>query len=222
MEWTPPFVKWFVGGTLNASVNCLDRHVAAGGGDKVAYHWEGEPGDTRTITYRDLLEEVCRLANGLRSLGCAQGRPREHLPGDGAGAADRHARVRDGSERRTRSCSAGSARIRSATGSTTPRRRCSITADGAWRRGQVVPLKANADEAVAGVSEHRARDHAPAVRERARVHAGQGRLVPRSRRRSSRRSAPPRRWTRRTSSTSCTRAAPPGSRRGSCTRPAAT
>ncbi|HET6776870.1 MAG TPA: acetyl-coenzyme A synthetase N-terminal domain-containing protein, partial [Actinomycetota bacterium] len=73
MEWTPPFVKWFVGGTLNASVNCLDRHVRAGGGDKVAFHWEGEPGDTRTITYADLLEEVCRLANGLRSLGVRKG-----------------------------------------------------------------------------------------------------------------------------------------------------
>ena len=55
MEWNAPWVKWFAGGTLNASYNCLDRHVEAGGGDKVAYHWEGEPGDTRTITYRDLL-----------------------------------------------------------------------------------------------------------------------------------------------------------------------
>jgi acetyl-CoA synthetase len=73
MEWTPPFVKWFVGGTLNASVNCLDRHVEAGGGDKVAYHWEGEPGDRRTITYRELLDEVSRLANGLRSLGVRKG-----------------------------------------------------------------------------------------------------------------------------------------------------
>ena len=60
-------------GQLNASYNCLDRHVEAGGGDKVAYHWEGEPGDTRTITYRDLYEETCRFANALRSIGVAKG-----------------------------------------------------------------------------------------------------------------------------------------------------
>ena len=58
LEWDLPFAKWFVGGTLNVSYNCLDRHVEAGRGDRVAYHWEGEPGDTRTITYADLLDEV--------------------------------------------------------------------------------------------------------------------------------------------------------------------
>ena len=62
MNWTPPFVRWFEGGRLNAAYNCLDRHVEAGGGDKVAYHWEGEPGDQRTITYKDLLEEVCPVS----------------------------------------------------------------------------------------------------------------------------------------------------------------
>ena len=73
MTWTPPWVRWFDGGQLNASYNCLDRHVEAGGGDKVAYHWEGEPGDTRTITYRDLYEETCRFANALRSIGVGRG-----------------------------------------------------------------------------------------------------------------------------------------------------
>jgi acetoacetyl-CoA synthetase len=73
VDWNPPWVKWFVGGRLNAAYNCLDRHVEAGGGDKVAYHWEGEPGERRTITYRDLYEDVCRLANGLRSLGVGKG-----------------------------------------------------------------------------------------------------------------------------------------------------
>ena len=62
-----------MGGTLNVSYNCLDRHVEAGGGDKVAYHWEGEPGDTRTITYAELHAEVCRFANVLRSLGVERG-----------------------------------------------------------------------------------------------------------------------------------------------------
>ncbi len=73
LEWDLPFAKWFVGGTLNVSFNCLDRHVAAGHGDQVAYHWEGEPGDTRTITYAQLLEEVQRTANALTSLGIRKG-----------------------------------------------------------------------------------------------------------------------------------------------------
>ncbi len=73
LEWELPFAKWFVGGTLNVAVNCVDRHVAAGLGDRVAIHWEGEPGDTRTITYSDLLREVSRFANGLEELGVGAG-----------------------------------------------------------------------------------------------------------------------------------------------------
>ncbi len=73
LEWDLPDARWFVGGELNVSVNCLDRHVEAGLGDRVAYHWEGEPGDTRTITYADLLDEVQRVANVLRSLGVGRG-----------------------------------------------------------------------------------------------------------------------------------------------------
>ena len=72
-EWNLPFAKWFLGGKLNVSYNCLDRHVAAGRGDKVAYHWEGEPGDTRTITYAQLLDEVQKFANVLKSLGVQKG-----------------------------------------------------------------------------------------------------------------------------------------------------
>ena len=147
MEWTPPFVKWFVGGSLNASVNCLDRHVRDGGGDKVAFHWEGEPGDTRTITYAALLEEVCRLANGLRSLGVRKGDrvniylgmvpelPIAMLACARIGAP--HSVVFGG-------FSADSLRDRI----NDAEARVLITADGAWRRGQVVPLKANADEAL--------------------------------------------------------------------------
>jgi acetyl-CoA synthetase len=73
LEWELPFAKWFVGGALNVSENCLDRHVANGIGDRVAYHWEGEPGDTRTITYSDLLEEVKKFANVLKGLGLEKG-----------------------------------------------------------------------------------------------------------------------------------------------------
>src|SRR5215211_4336512 len=73
LEWDLPFAKWFIGGKLNLSFNCLDRHVEAGNGDRVAYHWEGEPGDTRTITYADLLADVQRFANVLKGLGVQKG-----------------------------------------------------------------------------------------------------------------------------------------------------
>ena len=69
LEWDLPFAQWFVGGTLNMTTNCLDRHVDAGRGDRIAYFWEGEPGDTREITYAELLDEVSRFANVLQGLG---------------------------------------------------------------------------------------------------------------------------------------------------------
>ena len=73
LEWKLPFVKWFLGGELNVSYNCLDRHVAAGRGDKIAFYWEGEPGDTRTISYSELLADVQRFANVLLRLGLSKG-----------------------------------------------------------------------------------------------------------------------------------------------------
>ena len=147
MRWTPPSVTWFEGGQLNASYNCLDRHVEAGGGDKVAFHWEGEPGDARTITYSDLLDEVCRLANALKSLGVGKGDrvnvylgmvpelPIAMLACARIGAV--HSVVFGGF-----SAEALRDRINDAEATVL------ITADGAWRRGTVVPLKDNADEAV--------------------------------------------------------------------------
>ena len=73
LEWELPFAKWFVGGRLNISYNCLDRHVEAGYGDRIAYFWEGEPGDTRKITYQDLLLEVSKFANALKEIGLKKG-----------------------------------------------------------------------------------------------------------------------------------------------------
>ncbi len=148
LEWDLPFAKWFVGGQLNVSYNCLDRHVEAGKGDKVAYHWEGEPGDTRTITYADLLAEVQKLANVLKSLGVERGdRVNVYLPMipelpvallacARIGAA--HSVVFGGF-----SPDSLSDRINDAEA------KVLITADGGWRRGAVVPLKANSDVAVA-------------------------------------------------------------------------
>ena len=73
LEWDSPFAKWFTGGKLNLAYNCVDRHVENGLGDKVAYHWIGEPGDTRTITYADLQREVSKAANALLELGITTG-----------------------------------------------------------------------------------------------------------------------------------------------------
>jgi acetyl-CoA synthetase len=147
-EWKPPFAKFFLGGKLNVAYNCVDRHVEAGLGGKVAYHWEGEPaGETRTITFADLQREVVRTANGLRKLGvgkgtavgiymgmvpelpiamlaCARlGAPFTVVFGgfSGASLSDR---LND------MSCE------------------LVITQDKGWRRGNEVPLKANVDEAL--------------------------------------------------------------------------
>ena len=82
LDWQLPYAKWFIGGQLNVAHNCLDRHVDAGRGDTVAIHWEGEPGDTRAITYAELLTEVSKFANVLKSLGDREGRSRQHLHAD--------------------------------------------------------------------------------------------------------------------------------------------
>ena len=73
LEWDLPDAKWFSDGQLNLSENCLDRHVEAGLGDKVAYHFEGEPGDVRTLTYAELLDEVKKFANAMKALGLKKG-----------------------------------------------------------------------------------------------------------------------------------------------------
>jgi acetyl-CoA synthetase len=148
LEWNPPYAKWYVGGTLNVTYNCVDRHVEAGRGDKVAYYWEGEPeGERRAITFADLQREVVRFANGLKSLGVKKGTPvgiymgmvpelpiamlacarigAPHTVVFGGFSADSLAgRLND--------------------------MECEVlvTQDEAWRRGQTVPLKQTADDAL--------------------------------------------------------------------------
>jgi len=141
-----PHHQWFVGGKLNAAYNCLDRHVR-NSPDRVAYHWIGEPGETRTITYSELYESVCRFANVLRDLGVKKGDrvaiylpmipelPIAMLACARIGAA--HSVVFGG-------FSADSLRDRINDAET----KVLVTADGGYRRGQIVPLKRNADEAL--------------------------------------------------------------------------
>jgi len=69
LNWNLPYAEWFVGGKLNASVQCLDRHIAAGNGERIAFYFEGEPGDTRELTYSQVLHDVCRIASGLKRWG---------------------------------------------------------------------------------------------------------------------------------------------------------
>jgi acetyl-CoA synthetase len=148
LEWDLPFAKWFVGGRLNVSYNCLDRHVASGHGDQVAFYWEGEPGDTRVLTYADLLAETCRLANALKSLGVKKGdRVAVYLGMVPELAISLLACARIGAAHSVvfGGFSAQSLKDRIIDAEAT----VLITADGAWRRGSIVALKDIADEALA-------------------------------------------------------------------------
>ena len=119
LEWEAPYAKWFGGGTLNVCFNCLDRHVEAGKGEQVAFYFEGEPeGDRAPITYQALLDDVVRVANGLKALGVEKGTPVGIYMGMGPGCRSPCSRAR-GSARRTPSSSAASRPTRSAGGSTT-------------------------------------------------------------------------------------------------------
>ena len=147
-EWDLPFAKWFTDGQLNVSYNCLDRHVDAGYGDQIAFRWEGEPGDSRDITYAELLAEVARTANALKELGVVKGDrvaiymgmvlelPVAMLACARIGAA--HSVVFGG-------FTADSLRDRI----NDAQAKVLVTGDGAWRRGGIVELKQIADEAMA-------------------------------------------------------------------------
>ena len=146
-EWNLPYAKWFVGGELNVSFNCLDRHVLAGRGDKVAIHWEGEPGDTRTITYAQLLDETKKFANVLKSLGVTKGdRVNIYLPMIPEAAVAMLACARIGAAHSVVfggfSSQALADRINDASA------KVLVTADGGYRRGEVFALKPAADEAL--------------------------------------------------------------------------
>ena len=151
LEWEAPYAKWFADGLLNVSENCLDRHVAAGKGGKVAYHWEGEPGDTRTLTYQDLLAETQRCGNALKELGVRKGdRVAIYMPMIPELPVAMLACARIGAPFTVVfggfSAEALAGRIADSEA------KLVITADGGYRKGSVVPLKKNADDAIAQTS----------------------------------------------------------------------
>ena len=142
-----PFFTWFADGELNVSYNCLDRHLETGG-DKVAYHWVGEPGDSRTITYQDLSDEVNRFANGLRSLGVGKGdRVAIYMGMVPELAIAMLACARIGAPHSVIFGGFSADSIVDRVEDT--KAKLLITCDGAWRRGKTVPLKDNCDAAMA-------------------------------------------------------------------------
>jgi acetyl-CoA synthetase len=149
LEWKPPHAKWFLGGTLNASVNCVDRHVRGPRRNKAALIWEGEPGDRRTLTYFDLYRQVSQFGNVLKSLGVKRGdRVALYLPLVPELAIAMLACARIGAVHSVvfGGFSSESLRDRINDAQAT----LLVTADGGWRRGQVVPLKQMADVALEG------------------------------------------------------------------------
>ena len=149
LDWTnPPFAKWFVGGTINAADNCVDRHAEGPNKDKPAIIWEGEPGDCKTLTYAELRREVARFANVLKGLGVGKGDVVAiYLPMIPEAAVAMLACARIGAPHTVVfggfSAEALSGRIQDC------QAKVLVTADGGYRRGKVVPLKQNADDAVA-------------------------------------------------------------------------
>lgn len=149
LDWQPPYAKWFIGGTINASVNCLDRHIEEGRGDRVAFHFEGEPGDTRTITYADLFTEVKKATNALIELGVKAGdRVAIYMPMIPEAAVAMLACARLGAPHSVVfggfSSEALLSRIRDADATLV------ITSDGGFRKGNAFALKPAVDEALRG------------------------------------------------------------------------
>lgn len=221
LDWSnPPFAKWFKDGRLNVAYNCVDRHVEAGNGDRVAIHFEGEPGDGRAITYAELKDEVSRAANALTELGVGKGdRVAIYLPMIPEAVVSMLACARIGAAHSVVfggfSADAIATRIQDADA------KLVITSDGGYRRGKPSALKPAVDEAVSGST---AWTRSSSCGVRARTSRGPRAVTSGGTR--SRRSSPPSTPPRRsTPSTRCSSSTPRGrrvSRRASCTPPAAT
>ncbi|MEK9811150.1 MAG: AMP-binding protein, partial [Candidatus Nanopelagicales bacterium] len=149
LDWSDaPFAKWFVDGKLNVAYNCVDRHVEAGHGDQVALHFEGEPGDTRDVTYAELQREVCKAANALTELGITAGdRVAIYMPMIPEAVVAMLACARIGAPHSVVFAGFSAEALRSRIDDA--QARLVITADGQNRRGAPMPLKPAVDEAVA-------------------------------------------------------------------------
>jgi len=148
LDWQPPFAQWFVGGQTNAAYNCLDRHLHTWRRNKAALIWEGEPGDSRTLTYAQLHREVCQMANAFKQLGVGKGdRVGIYMPMIPEAAIAMLACARIGAPHTVVfggfSAEALKERLNDA------QAKLVVTADGGWRKDQIVPLKANVDRALA-------------------------------------------------------------------------
>ncbi len=148
LDWSnAPFAKWFPGGKLNVAVNCVDRHVAAGKGDRVALHWVGEPGDSRDITYAQLKDEVCKAANAFTNLGIRAGdRVAIYMPMVPEAIITMLACARLGATHSVVFAGFSAAALRSRVDDAEAK--LIVTTDGQYRRGEPAPLKSSVDEAV--------------------------------------------------------------------------
>lgn len=152
LDWSQaPVAKWFVGGRLNVAYNCVDRHVLAGNGDRVAIHFEGEPGDSRDLTYNDLLAEVSRAANTSTDLGLVAGdRVAIYMPMIPEAIVTMLACARLGLTHSVVFAGFSATALRSRIDDAEAK--LVVTADGQWRRGQAAPIKPAVDEAVDGAA----------------------------------------------------------------------
>ena len=147
LDWQLPFARWFDGGKTNVSYNCLDKQLDAGLGDKIAFYWEGEPGDTRTLTYTELHAEVCKFANALKALGIeSEDRVSIYMPMVPELAIAMLACARIGAAHSVIFGGFSSEAI--ADRNNDAGAKLVITADGGWRRGSILPLKKNVDDAL--------------------------------------------------------------------------
>ena len=147
LEWDEPYAKWFTGGKTNACYNCVDRHLDAGHGDRVAIIWEGEPGDQRTLTYQELHTEICKFANAMKELGIGPGDVVSiYMPMVPELVIAMLACARIGAAHSV--VFAGFSAEAIADRNQDAKAKLIITADAAWRRGKELPLKATVDTAL--------------------------------------------------------------------------
>ncbi len=217
----PPFYKWFEDGRINVSAKCLDRHVAAGLGERVAYHWRGEEGERRDVTYAELLDQTQRFANALKDLGVEKGDVVGiYLPMIPEVAVAMLACARIGAIHNVvfGGFSAESVRERMAFSEA----KALVTVDGSRRKGKTAPIKAAVDEAMGDLESLEKIVVIRATGVECADDRGPRRLLRRGLRRPPTPSARPSRWRPSTRSSSSTPRARPQARRASCTRPAAT